>query len=247
LAPETVLADVYFWKLWLARRFTSPDTSPVCCDANHPLPFAAATFSMTLLADAFPYIWHKRLLADELMRLAGPNGVVVMPHLHSSLGENFSAGDTLTPQAYEALFAAQSPRLFSDVRLLDDVLERSTVDLTQDVSPEELGSEATLTLVATARADLFRRYTLSERRDVRGQLSVNPLYRVEVSEGVSVLTRRFPTPEYEEEFGACKRYMPERVTVAADVSGPITEAMLGARYGELRDRRVVLDAPVGYC
>ena len=70
LAPAggTVDADVYFWKLWLAKRFTSPGCDPVCCDANSPLPFARDTFSMVVLADAFPYIWHKRLLAEEMMR-----------------------------------------------------------------------------------------------------------------------------------------------------------------------------------
>ena len=82
LVPSTVLADVYFWKLWLASRFTAPDSGPVCCDANHPLPFAPGTFSTVVLADAFPYIWHKRLLAEEMMRLADAHGVLVMPHLH---------------------------------------------------------------------------------------------------------------------------------------------------------------------
>ena len=52
------------------------------------------------------------------------DGVVVMPHLHSALGENFSAGNTLTPAAYRDLFASRQPRLFSDERLLTQVLER---------------------------------------------------------------------------------------------------------------------------
>ena len=81
----TVLADVFFWKLWLARTFIAPGCEPVCCDGNSPLPFASRTFDMVVLADAFPYIWHKRMLAADLMRIAGPDGFVVMPHLHSSL------------------------------------------------------------------------------------------------------------------------------------------------------------------
>ncbi len=113
-ADSTVLADLFFWKLWLAKRFTSPGCEPVCCDANQPLPFARDAFSLVVLADAFPYIWHKRLLAEEMMRLCVPDGVVVMPHLHSALGENFSAGNTLTPAAYRDLFTARQPRLFSD-------------------------------------------------------------------------------------------------------------------------------------
>lgn len=244
--PSTVLADVYFWKLWLARRFIAPDAAPVCCDANHPLPFARDTFSTVLLADAFPYIWHKRLLAEEMMRLTGEEGVIVMPHVHSALGENFSAGDTLTPAAHRALFATQGPRLFSDIRLFDDVVERRVVDLTRDVTPEQLGSESSFTMVASPRADLFRRYEVPEDRTIAGELAVNPLYRVEKSGGSSVLTLEFPTPEYEEEFGACRRYMPDQVTVAADLTGKVRAESLGSRYAELRDRRVLIDAPVGY-
>ena len=77
---------MFFWKLWLARTFTAPTPMAVCCDANQPLPFAAVTFPTVVLSDAFPYIWHKRLLAEEMMRQAGPGGTIVMPHLHSSLG-----------------------------------------------------------------------------------------------------------------------------------------------------------------
>jgi uncharacterized protein YbaR (Trm112 family)/SAM-dependent methyltransferase len=79
-APPTVLADLYYWKLWLARRFTAPDTEQICCDANQPLPFARSTFTTVVLADAFPYIWQKRLLAEEMMRLVDRHGVIVMPH-----------------------------------------------------------------------------------------------------------------------------------------------------------------------
>ena len=243
LAPGTVLADVYFWKLWLAQRFTAPDCGPVCCDANHPLPFAPGTFTTVVLADAFPYIWHKRLLAEEMMRLAGEDGVVVMPHLHSALGDNFSAGDTLTPDAYLALLASHQPRLFSDERIFKDVIENRVVDLTCDVTPEQLGTEPALTLVASTRADLFRRYEMAEERDVTGELSVNPLYRVELRGGSSILTLTFPTPEYEAEFGACREYLPDHITVEADLTGPILPETLGSQYEDLRRRR---DAPVGY-
>lgn len=247
MAAGTILADVYFWKLWLAGRFMVPDAAPVCCDANNPLPFARAAFSTVLLADAFPYIWHKRMLADELMRLAGEDGIVIMPHLHSALGDNFSAGNTLTPAAYHALFAPHQPRLFCDARLFDDVIERRVVDLTRDVSPEELGTEPALTLIASRRADLFQRYEVSQVREVRGELAVNPLYRIERSGGSSVLTLDFPTPEYEAEFSECRRYLPDRVVVEADLTGPIRREALGPRFDELRVRRVLIDAPIRYC
>ncbi|MBI4262888.1 MAG: methyltransferase domain-containing protein [Acidobacteria bacterium] len=239
-------ADVCFWKLWLAKRFTVPACDPVCCDANSPLPFARETFSMALLADAFPYIWHKRLLAEEMMRLVGPDGLVVLPHLHSARGENVSAGMTLTPVRYRELFSPLQPRLFSDARLFRQLLDRRVVDLTEDASPDQIGTEPSLTLVATPRADLFRTYDAGDTDAVEGELTVNPLYRVARQGRASVLTLTFPTPEYEEEFGACKEYLPSTLTVDADLTGPIEPALLGADCAELRRRRVILDAPKDY-
>ncbi len=244
--PGTVLADVGFWKLWLARRFTTPGVAAVCCDANSPLPFAPGTFSLVLLADAFPYIWHKRMLADEMMRLAGREGLVVMPHLHSSEGENHSAGDTLTPAAYRHLFAHHAPRLFSDARLFEDVVERSAVDLTADLTPDELTGESSFTLVSTPRSDVFREYRVEPEETIAGELTVNPLYRVDRRNGASVLTLAFPSPEYEAEFGECRRYLPEEVRVEAELTHPIDPARLGSAYAELRARRVLIDAPIGY-
>jgi uncharacterized protein YbaR (Trm112 family)/SAM-dependent methyltransferase len=246
-ATGAVLADVYFWKLWLAAHFTSPGCAPVCCDGNQPLPFSRGAFSMLVLSDAFPYIWHKRMLADEMMRLVGEDGVVVLPHLHSSLGENFSAGMTLTPSAYRDLFAPLQPRLFSDERLLAQVLERRPIDLARDVSPSDIGAEPSLTLVASGRPDVFREHVVADARSVAGELRVNPLYRVERRGDSSVLTLMFPTPEYEEEFGACKQYLPATMVVNADLTGPIDLAALGLDGDELRRRRILIDAPLRYC
>jgi uncharacterized protein YbaR (Trm112 family) len=245
-AGGVIDADVYFWKLWMARRFTVPDCDAICCDANNPLPFARDTFSLVVLADAFPYIWHKRMLADEMVRLAGADGVIVMPHLHSSLGENFSAGMTLSPAAYRDLFAAQQPRLFDDGRLFRDVVERHIVDLSEHSSPEQLGEAPSFTLVASRRPGVFRNYSVPDTLDIVGELKVNPLYRVERRGDASVLTLTFPTPEYEEEFHECKTYLPQTLTVQGDLTGSITPAVLGKQYEELRRRRVIIDAPPHY-
>lgn len=245
-ADGTVLADLFFWKLWLASHFTTPGCVPICCDANQPMPFARDAFSMVVLSDAFPYIWHKRMLAEEMMRLAGPGGVVVMPHLHSSLGENVSAGMPLTPNAYRDLFAPMAPRLFSDETLLDGVLDLGEVDLTADAAPADLDGEPSLTLVASARPDVFRRHIMPDVDEVRGVLVVNPLYRVDWRGHESVLTLTFPTEEYAEEFGACRRYLPDTLTVRADVRGTITPESIGSAYAGLRRRHVLLDLPARY-
>ena len=242
----TVMADLHFRKLWLATRLTAPGADGVCCSADAPLPFASGSFAMVVLMDAFPYIWHKRLCADEMMRAARPDGIVALPHLHSAEGENPSAGDPLTPGAYRDLFAPFQPALFSEARLLDGLLEAASVDLTDDRSPAQLRGEPALTLIASRRPGILRRAPTSEPAGVAGVLAVNPLYDVAVRDGRSVLTLRFPTPEYEDEFGGCRRYLPDRVTVDGDLSGPIDPRRLGPRHAELRRRRVVLDLPPRY-
>ena len=243
----TVLLDLSFWKLWLAAHFTASGCAPVCGDANHPLPFARDSFSTALLSDAFPYIWHKRLLADELIRLVGPDGVVVMPHLHSAHGENFSAGNTLTPAAHQDLLAPHQPRLFSDRLLLENLLAHRRVDLSPATSPQDLGDESSFTLVASRDPDVFREYELPDESGVTGELRVNPLYRVERRGESSILTLTFPTPEYAEEFAECRRYLPDSLTVRANLTGLITPSLVGSDYAELRRRRVLLDAPPHYC
>ena len=243
----TVVADVHFWKLWLAARIVAPECEPVCCDANSPLPFADDLFDTVLLCDAFPYIWHKRLLAGEMQRVATSEGVILMPHLHSAHGENYSAGDTLSPTAYRDLFAPLEPRLFDDRPLLTGALDERVLDLANDIFPADCGDTPSITLVATRDADLYRRHDIADRFDVSGVLTVNPLYRVDYANGVSQLTLTFPTPEYEDEFGLAKRYLPPRATVKGDLRGTITPADTGSRYSEMRRRRILIDAPPGYC
>ena len=242
-----VVADVYYWKLWLAQRFTAPGCAPICCDANHPLPFTREAFSLVVLSDAFPYIWHKRLLAEEMLRLAGTNGTILMPHLHSSLGFNFSAGMTLTPAAYCDLFDAGHPRLFRDSDLIGDILGHTAIDLSRDVTPEQAGGEPSVTIVASRDPAVFRKHHSADPGALTGELRVNPLYRVEQRGAQASLTLTFPTAEYEEEFGAVRRYLPDTLTLDADLRGPLQPSQFGSAYTDLRRRRILLDTPARYC
>jgi uncharacterized protein YbaR (Trm112 family) len=241
-----VLADVFFWKLWLARRFVAPDCEPICCDANNPLPFARDTFSMVVLSDAFPYLWHKRLVTEEMMRLAGPSGVIVMPHLHSSLGWNYSAGMPLTPAAYRDLLEPQNPKLFRDSALLDQVLD-GHLDLTSFEPPEALDGEPALVIVASRDASVFRSVSLPWAPPAPDSVVVNPLYEVAVRGGQSLLTLKFPTEEYGDEFAAVKRYLPETLTLPGDLTRGVERDAIGReRYDELCRRMVLIAVPERY-
>ena len=241
-----VLVDVTFWKLWLATRFTAPRCTPVCCDANHPLPMVDDIFQMILLSDAFPYIRHKRLLANEMTRVTDSDGLIVMPHLHSALGDNMSAGNTLAPTAYRNLFQQFQPRLFSDNRILSDVLNNRILDLSQSMSPSELGTEPALTLIASRNKNVFRKYEVPEPPPISGELRVNPLYQISHQDGCSVLTLVFPSPEYEEEFRAVRDYLPKTITLNGSINSTVTPETRGYDNTELRRRKILLDLPHHY-
>jgi hypothetical protein len=183
---------------------------------------------------------------DEMMRLAGPDGTIVMPHLHSALGENFTAGMPLTPAAYQALLEPHHPRLYRDSALLDNVLH-GVLDLTRDERPEALTGEPALVVVASRHADVFRKVELPWIAPPPDRVIVNPLYRVQVEDGSSQLILSFPTPEYEEEFAAAKRYLPEVVTLPGDVTRNFDPLALGKdRYEKLCRQMVLIHVPERY-
>ncbi len=106
-SPAPVLADLYFPKIWLARRFTAPGCEPVCCDGNGAFPFARGTFAYAMCSDAFMFIWTKRQFVSEMARLvdvAGEPGAVVITHTHNQLAWSPSHGQPLSPAGYRNLF-----------------------------------------------------------------------------------------------------------------------------------------------
>lgn len=245
-AGPVCLADVFFWKLWLARRHTVPGVRAVCCDANQPLPFARAAFSAVVLSDAFPYIWQRRQLAAEIMRAVQPDGLVLMPHIHSSLGFNHSPGMPLTPAAYADLFAPVQPRLFSDESLLAQAISGSTLDLSNDSTPDALGEEPSLSLIASTRPALFQPLPATLPASPAGVLRLNPLYTVARDANQWVCTLAFPGEAYAEEFGAVRRYLPATWTTPVDVRGAVDPVAFGDSLPDLRRRRILVDVPPRY-
>lgn len=241
------LADYFFFKLWLARTFTVPGVRAVCCDANQPVPFARRHFVATLLSDAFPYIWQRRLLATELLRATSQHGTLLMPHLHSSLGWNHTAGMALTPEAYADLFVPADPRLFSDEALFDQAVEGRWLDLAGHRAPAELDSVNAVTLIASAHPEIFTGRPVAPLPGIRGELRVNPLYTVRRDGNLSRCTLTFPSEEYADEFGQARRYLPETWETPVPLDGPLDPAAFGDQLPRLRQQRVLLDLPARYC
>jgi hypothetical protein len=125
------------------------------------------------------------------------------------------------------------------------------VDLSRADAPAALADEPALHVVATHRASLFRRlaapslaapWLAAPWLAAPPEPDLNPLYIVDGRD----VRLRFPTAEYEAEYGVARRYLPERV--------PLDGAALArARAGDWDDalralaaRGVLLDLPARY-
>ena len=251
--PEPVLADLWFAKLWLASRFVAPGSAPVCCDGNAPLPFARGAFTFAMCADAFMFIWTKRQLVGEMLRLIdreGPSATVIT-HAHNQLVWSPSHGDALPPEGYRALFETLEPRLFAEAGLLDDVVTGGPLDLARRDAPEALAADPALTMVASHSDAVFQPHELvrlaaRDEVEVTGVLRLNPMYAAE-PEGVRTKLRlRFPSADYEDEYAACRRYLAEEVTLDAATVADVADKRRTPEVLELIRRRVVLDLPERY-
>ncbi len=250
LSPEPpVLADLYFAKIWLARRFTAPGCEAVCCDGNAPLPFSRGAFRYAMCADAFMFIWTKRQFVAEMQRLvdvpAAP-GTVVITHAHNALVWSQSHGNPLPPGGYRDLFEQTEARLFAEGGLFADVVKGGVLDLARRDSTEALDGDPALVMVASPDADVFARHPVDRRPGSPGVLRVNPLYVAE-AEGDRVRLRlQLPTEDYADEFGACRQYMPDEVVLDRSALTALAEGRMLPEMADLSERRVILDLPVRY-
>jgi len=245
-----VLADLYFSKIWLAGRFTAPGCEGVCCDGNAPFPFARGAFRYAMCTDAFMYIWTKRQFVGEMTRLiddgGGGDGAIVIGHTHNERSWSPSHGQPLNQDGYRNLFETIEPRIFGEAGLFGDVVKGGPLDLSRRDPPDVIDADPALTIVASRNPDVFKPHALQAAAAPRGEYRLNPLYAGQQDGDRTTLRLRFPNEDYEEEYGACRQYLPEEVTVTAAVLGRLAEGRLTPELAELARRRVVLDLPRRY-
>lgn len=243
---KVILADLSFWELWLAKEFIAPSCQPICCDANQSLPFERNAFSLVFCSGAFEYIWSRRALADEMIRLVGNEGTVIVSHAHNILCENPSQGMPLDPTGYRRLFQTLSPKIFKESVFLDAVLDVSSIDLSVNFSDEELKTEPALIIIATKREDIYRVWKSQTDEQISSKADINPLYQIEKNQSSRILTLQFPSEYYEMEYEDCKRYLPEKVELTDDQWAILQTGNFDDDLRKLAERYVLLDLPNCY-
>ena len=162
-SPLPVLADLFYPKIWLARRFTTGRCEVVCCDGNSPMPFARGSFGYAMCSDAFQYIWTKRLFIAELCRLVeggpeapgGEPGAVVINHTHNQITWSPSHGQPLTPAGYRHLFETLPVRVYGEAGLLAQVVKGGPLDLSEVDDEPRLDRDPALTIVASRHEGVY--------------------------------------------------------------------------------------------
>ena len=249
-----VLADLYFAKVWLARRFTAPGCEPVCCDGNAPMPFARGAFAFAMCTDAFMYIWTKRQFVGEMERLVDAArtdlerpGAILIGHTHNERTWSPSHGQPLSPEGYADLFETIEPRLFGELGLFADVVRGGPLDLSRRDDPPTLDANPALTIVASRDPRVFTAHPLPPPAATpSGEMRLNPLYAVAPDGDRLRLRLEFPDAEYEDEYGACRQYLPEEVTLDRAGLAAIEAGRVTADALELLRRKVIVDLPKRY-
>jgi uncharacterized protein YbaR (Trm112 family) len=246
-----VLADLYFAKVWLARRFTAPGCEAVCCDGNAPMPFARGAFRFASCVDAFMYIWTKRQFVGEMERLVDDRGAprpgaILIGHTHNVRTWSPSHGQPLAPEGYAALFETFEPRIFAEGGLFADVVDRGVLDLSRRDAAEVLDGDPALTIVASRHPGVLAEHRIAAPARAAGEFRLNPLYEPRAAGTDVRLTLRFPDDEYAQEYAAARRYLPDEVAVARAAFDLLPAATLPPVLAGLAERRVILDLPLRY-
>jgi hypothetical protein len=212
-SPPPVLADLYFAKVWLARRFTAPGCEPVCCDGNAPFPFARGAFGFAMCTDAFMYIWTKRQFVGEMERLIASQspgaepGAALIGHTHNERAWSPSHGQPLSADGYRDLFETFEPRVFGEANLFADVVNGGPLNLSRHDDPETLDRDPALTIIASRHPGVFAPHPLDPLAAgmATGEYRLNPLYSADPDGDRVRLRLHFPSEDYAQEYGACRQ------------------------------------------
>lgn len=240
--------DRNFFELYVAKRWVAPGAEYVCSEADMKLPFRDGTFRGAFCSDAFHYFLRKALCVEELQRVVGDRGLIVLARVGNALVEP-REGYELDPDGYARLFSTMPRRLIADRELLRRYRDGRLPDLAAEPAAGALDGEKWISLVASRDPDVLRDHgRLDGWPHGCGRLALNPLYRSSDEEdGGVLLAFSFPSRWYAFENGACLEYMPETIRVGRETLGAIARGERSPDVEALVRQCVVLGLPARYC
>lgn len=237
--------DRNFYHLWVARHWLAPDAHFVCAEADTPLPFADASLSGALCADAFHLFADKATCVAELRRATG-DGTLMLTRVGNRL-RTPNEGAELTPAEYAALLTDLPHRVVGEPELLERYLRGEGAALAVWREPEALEGEKWVSLVASRDASVLVDHgAFGTWPHAAGTLALNPIYRGSRQGQEEKLTFAFPSAHYAAENSDMRSYLPESVVLDAATRRALAEGRRTRRVDELIERFVVLGLPDAY-
>jgi hypothetical protein len=120
------------------------------------------------------------------------------------------------------------------------------LDLSRETDITALNGEVALTIVATKADGVFTPHPLQTPEPSGGEWRINPLYEVDIDSGRLVGRLRFPSADYEDEYGACRQYLPDEIVVESAELRALQEGARPDALAELIRRRVIVELPARY-
>jgi hypothetical protein len=153
----------------------------------------------------------------------------------------------LSPAGYRDLFETIEPRIYGEAALLADVVAGGPLDLARHDPPAAVDADPALTIIASGDPAVYAPHPLDVTVDQPGEFRINPLYSVRRDGEQLQLHLQFPSTEYEEEYAACRQYLPDDAVVDA---GALSRLQGGGDPGPLADyirRHIIVPLPLKYC
>ncbi|MBA3478004.1 MAG: methyltransferase domain-containing protein [Lautropia sp.] len=145
--------DFNFFQAWGARHWVAPDAWFVCCDAGARLPLKADSCAGAVCSDAFMCLPDKKLLVDEVERVAPGRPAIFARVGNKGVGPpNPPHGGELQPGEYWDLFGRDRSRYFPDALLWKDYLIRRNPLEREPVPLADLRWEKYLSFVKNPQA-----------------------------------------------------------------------------------------------
>jgi len=214
---DLVCADHTFKSLYLAKRYFAKDAEFICLDANYPLPFKDNIFDSVFMLDALHYVRTRAQLATELKRVASPQGVLLLLHLHNSLAFNIGADYPLTSKAWINLFIGNNLKIkaIPERRIVENFLLNNKLDLAEEYSEKELNSSNAISIIASKDQSLFGVYDEvdSDFLSNKNNLVINPIYKMKEKGDKILLKREFPGAFFRKEYPLTEKYLHERCEI----------------------------------
>jgi len=235
-ALPLIAADYDFTNLYLAKRFFIPDVPCFCFDVQIGTPFPENFFEGVFSLDSFHSIQAKVTAVRQLKEAVRSDGVWLFPHLHNARIEHPVPGVPLEPDDYLSRLDLPKARLFPEAKILEEFLREDAFDLTKESTEAELAASPDLSLVGTGNGDLWRRHDglLGHLMRAKGDLAVNPVYRIERAGDVLHLRMQWPNQSLERECELAKTYMPAQV----DLETAFLDRLASGRTTQQDDSRV---------